>query len=394
VAADLLVADYDLAEQEAISVTPNLIVQAVQPIVFNAMGYPSRVRSEAELFKYIDVMHEGGYEYEVLGLLQGLTENEFELVKRLTTSVNRFGQERFGKKRLSRASMLGGMNVLRHIRYLYGDARPRIFEIGPGNGYLGALLIDQGYPYAATDVSQAFYLYQNHFWNYISQGSVVELTHENPPEEGFEAPSPGNAVHLPWWKFMGLKPDAVPQFDVITCNRTLSEMHPSSLGFAIKIAQAMLSGAPDEPKLPKAIVFHGWGDQNHGNKASVTQGFYRSGLVLVHNDSQISVVTPAGTENALDYLKLPSRKRQKMVGLRNYMRKVLGEAPMRGPSPFTPDFCSSSLNPLSHAVVAGREAERDQKVIGIEQLDRFYTELMGGADLTSADEHFLMLADN
>ena len=385
---DLTVEEYDLAEQEAMATMANRVIEAVQPVVFNGIGYPWRIRRESELFKYVDVMHECQFESHVLNVLQGLTVNEFDLVRHLTSLVNTFGQERFGRNCLARASMLGSLNVFRHIRYLFSDARPRVFEIGPGTGYLGAMLINQGYPYAATDVSQAFYLYQNHLWNFISQGSVVELTHGHTEGEGFEAPFPGKAVHVPWWKFMGLKPNEAPQFDVVICNRTLCEMHPSSLGFALMIARGMLNGGD----LPKAFVVFGWGNQEYHDAISVLECFYRSEFVMVHCDSRITVLTPAGAKSAADFLDLPAKNRLRMSRLRNYMRWILGIAPLSERSRFAPQIYSSPRNPLSRAIVSAWETEQAHRIVGIEQLNQFYTELLGDSDLTSEDEHFITMA--
>ena len=59
---DLSVAEYDQAEESAISTSTNLINEAFRPIIFLNMGYPDRVRREAELFKYMDAMHEAEFE--------------------------------------------------------------------------------------------------------------------------------------------------------------------------------------------------------------------------------------------------------------------------------------------------------------------------------------------
>ena len=48
---------------------------------------------------------------------------------------------------------------------IYQFAKTNIYnslEIGPGSGYLGALIMQQGWKYYSTEVTQAFYLYQNH----------------------------------------------------------------------------------------------------------------------------------------------------------------------------------------------------------------------------------------
>lgn len=393
VTSDLTVAEYDLAEQEAIAVLPNLIIEAAQPVVFNAVGYPTRVRRESELIKYVDVMHEGSFEDHFRTLLAGLTEREFQLVQRLTSLVNGFSETKFGRKSLARASILSNLNVFRHIRYLFGDGRPRVFEIGPGNGYLGAMCIVEGYPYAATDVSQALYLYQNHFWNFLSQGKVAELSRREGAENNLEAPAPGVAVHLPWWEFMRLRPETVPEFDVVTCNNAIREMHPNSLGFSLQIARAFLNGSGS----PKAFVFHGWGgtilDRSH-TPGIVAQRLYQSGFRLVHYDPWITVLAPLGTDSAVGFLDLPTQMRLLKFRLRSYVYRVLGMPSLPGSSAFWHGYYRSSQNPLSRAISSGRESDRAHRVVTIEQLNQFYTRLIGSQDHNNPGEKFLMLARN
>ncbi len=170
----LTVAEYDRMEQDAIAELPNRVIEAFQPVTFLQLGYPIRIRRESELFKYIDVMQETRFEHDYLNFLGGVTLTEFELLQKLTSLVCNFSEVRFQRKGIARSSLIRMINVLRHIRYLSGAEQPRIFEIGPGCGYLGAMLMLLGYPYAATDVTQAFYLYQNHLWDFITDGKVFE----------------------------------------------------------------------------------------------------------------------------------------------------------------------------------------------------------------------------
>jgi len=388
-ASYLGVGDYDLAEQNAIENLPNMVVEAVQPVFFNSVGYPSRIRNLSELFKYTDAMHELAFEDRFSGLLQALTESEFDLVRQLTISVSNFSEERFGQSYLARASIIESLNVFRHIRYLFGDARPRVFEIGPGCGYLGAMLIDQGYPYAATDVSQAFYLYQNHFWNFISQARLNELAKGVDDWEDNQDHASGVATHVPWWKFVQLTPDTSPQFDVIICNHALCEMHPNALGFTLNVARAMLDGGGHA----KAFVFHGWGSDRRQSHASVAQQFYRSDFVLTHNDSQITVLAPRTSQSDGAFLHLPSRNKTPLVRLRNFARRLAGSAPRPGYADYDPQLYSSSRNPLSNAIVTNREIDEPLRVIGIERLNNFYTDLIGNEDHNTPDERFLMLAN-
>ena len=220
-------------------------------------------------------------------MLGGLSNDEFDLIQQLAESVNAFSEARFGYKAAARSSILNALNVRRHIKYIFGEARPKVLEIGPGSGYLGAMLMLDSYPYAATDVTQAFYLYQNHFWNFILGGRVKELVHQPAAKERSLEAVPGNALHIPWWEFARLEPGSTPNYDVVTCNHVLCEMHPNCLGFTLNIAKSLLKDSENP-----LIVFEGWGSGLGQSRAVVNERFYRLGFGLVHHDPVITVITP------------------------------------------------------------------------------------------------------
>lgn len=331
------------------------------------------------------MMHSLRFENDFAHLMGGLTVSEFELLKRLTELIHRFSESSFQRKMTARASVLRMLNVFRHIRYLFGDAHPRVFEIGPGCGYLGAMLMLEGYPYAATDVAQAFYLYQNHFWNFISDSKVLELARDGVSNEQLAAPSPGGAVHIPWWEFVKLRPESVPQFDIVTANHVLCEMHPDSLAFALRIAQALLRGN----ETPKAFVFEGWGCQLNRTRASVAEEFYRFGFNIVHNDRWITVFVPYGTEYAVDYLPLPKRSiSNKFIRGLNYYLGLAQGAPLPVKTAYEPCEYASARNPLSRSVLLSRNSEQPGRTVAIEHVNALYTDLLGSEDHLSPDEHF------
>ena len=317
----LTVVEYNTAEETAISHLPNRIVESYfLPLSFLKTSYPTRVRNESELWKYVDVMHSLRFENDLDDLMGGsLTENEFELLKRLTTLICRFTESKFQEKRIARGSLLRMLNVLRHIKYIFGEDRPRVLEIGPGCGYLGAMLQLDGYPYAATDVCQAFYLYQNHLWNFISDGKVNELAYGNVSNEHFAAPSSGYATHIPWWEFVRLRPKSAPQFDVVTINHALCELSPDSLGFLLRISKAILRGN----KNIKAFIFEGWGGQSMRTNASLIKEFHRFGYNIVHHDKKITVIVPAGSKNDIDHFSFPKQSQSTLAMERNKLVRTI-----------------------------------------------------------------------
>jgi hypothetical protein len=368
--ASLTVSEYDSKEQDALAELPNRIIEAFQPVLWNKeIGYPTRVNRESALFKYIDVLHELRFESDYLNLLGGITQHEFDLLKKLTSLVLNFSESQFHRKAITRSSLIRMINVLRHIKYLFGDERPRVFEIGPGSGYLGAMLLLEGYPYAATDVTQAFYLYQNHLWNFISKGNVFEGAKEKITPDLLGAIPPGSAVHIPWWEFVQLKPESVPEFDIVTCNHALCEMHLDSLRFTLRMARSFL----ESQNSLKAFVFEGWGYKQNtkisvGSVALATDMFYRFGFSLVHNDSRLTIFAPSGTKNAI------------------------GSCPWEDLSnSYVPNYFAAVDNPLCQAVLKGRQETQSLEKVDIKEVNAFYTELLGSEDHLSPDEHFCKL---
>ncbi|MFQ5750726.1 MAG: hypothetical protein ACE5HI_01910, partial [bacterium] len=301
-----------------------------------------------------DVMHENRFEKDFENFLAGLTVDEFELLQNVTRGICSFSEFEFQKKAIARSSVIRALNVYRRINYLSGTSHPAVFELGPGCGYLGAMLILTGYPYAATDVTQAFYLYQNRFWNFISDGRVYDFV--NNKEEAlriFDKIPKGSAVHIPWWEFVKLKPDSVPQFDIVTCNHALCEMHKYSLGFSLRIARALLQGQDGES--PKLFVFEGYGASNFNSIESVNECFKASGFSLAHNDPYITVFVPTEVDSGSE-------------------SKIS-----------TNDV--SSGDSISRLFYFGRKSA--DKTVRIDQVNAFYTDLLGSTDHLTPDEHFL-----
>jgi len=254
----------------------------------------------------------------------------------------------------------------------------------------------EGYPYSATDVAQAFYLYQNHFWNFIAKGKVVDLASPSFVNRAFTEPLSGEIIHIPWWKFANLKADSVPQFDIVTANHTLCEMHPNCLGFALYIAQSLLQG-----RGLKAFMFEGWGLDTEGHsRASVNNQFYKQNFALAHNDSQITVFVPTLGDKKYMLHCLPMNNRYKRQVLHlyknlsffNILKNRRQEKPLFDRSSWEPWEYKSAKNPLSGNIIRGREIIKNNKIISIDQVSRYYTELLGTENHLSPDEHFLKLA--
>jgi hypothetical protein len=214
----LTVAAYDKAETDALLHTPNRAVQCAHPKTFIGLSYPPRIPHESAAWRYADAMHEGRTEQTFKHYIAALTSEELDLCTEVARRVGNLTESLYNRRIVPRSALLRAVNVVRHIRYV---AKPgaRIFEIGAGSGYVGALLALLGYRYGCTDITQGFYLWQNHL---LSAFGNVE-------EQATGIGQSGDLIHTPWWKFYrtGVKTGA----SVVTCNTALCEMEQSAIGF-------------------------------------------------------------------------------------------------------------------------------------------------------------------
>lgn len=386
----LSVSSYDQEEALAILSITNRIVEIFQPITFQQYGYPNRIHQEMELFKYIDTMHDHEFESSFAAKLLGLTEYEFDLIKNIASMVNTFSKTRFSTNVIPQNSLMGSLNTLRHIKYIYGEAKPTIFEVGPGSGYLGAMLIVDRYPYIATEVTQAFYLYQNHLWNYITGDKILELANPDCSLNDLNLSVPHEPMHIPWWEFSRIKPNTIPNFDVIVCNRVLVEMHMKSLEFLLKIAREVMSGHGKT----KVFILDGWGGGAIGSPVyKVTQLFYEYGFGIVHCDPLITVFASRDSDCGKNYLPLPNRTNKRVIGrlVRNFFRRYLVGIPLL---PFeilyTPLNFATEHNPVSKTITEHRKIQNNLNTIDLSAVKSFYTALIGADHYYTQDELFDM----
>jgi hypothetical protein len=278
---ELKISDYNKIEEKAISLLPNRVIEAFQPTEFYDSGYPTRVNSSDELWKYVDVMHEKRFESNVLvGLGGGLTQEEFDDFKRLTQKIYDFTLNEFDKPFVARNSVSRSFIIYRAIKAIYNGYTPTVFELGAGCGYLGALLISENWPYYSTDNAQAFYLYQNRLWNYFSNNELREiLEFTSIPDE-----KKAKVVHIPWWNFF--LQDMPNSVDLITCNHMLAEMNPIALKYSVYRMRNLLTKSDSiESGPPKLLMFEHWGGENTNTKENVFKELMNAGFRLIYHSS-------------------------------------------------------------------------------------------------------------
>jgi len=211
---DDIVTLYNKAEEEGTAPLPEYLKAAFAPVAFEAVGYPTRVTSDLELWRFADVMQDGRWG-ETMDALGGLRPREQDLVEHIQIMVHKLTTE-MGRGVTPTDALLRAVMVYRWIKEHYPCGQ--VHEFGPGSGYVGALLLADGhYLYSSTEVTQAFALWQMILHTAIGR----ERNH-----------------YMPWWTWIrsGVRNKA----HVITANHMLNEMHPEALSFILVRSQMCL----------------------------------------------------------------------------------------------------------------------------------------------------------
>jgi hypothetical protein len=255
---------YDAAEREAMKRLPNRVIEASRAVAFQVTGYPTRVCDVEELWRYAEGMHENRLRptFDAIG---GLTDREFELVAQITKIVANLTEKLCRHRVVPGASLMRAIPVYRAIK-LHRPHGGSVFELGPGAGYVGALLVADNYKYCSSDVTQAFFLWQAH------------LLHSVRPEIA--------DFQLPWWEWMMLA--SPPAVDVFTANHMLNEIHAHALIYTVRIAKEMLAKGG-----PRSIFLV----ENYGSdllrKTEVTLSAFKAvGVSVIEVEPAIDQVKP------------------------------------------------------------------------------------------------------
>ena len=217
-----IVDKYNQSERAGRATVSNRVIEAFSLEVFETLGYPCRIDDESELWRYHDVMQEGRFK-DNLRLIGSYSEHEFDLITKTARQILGFSERHLpirnsGKDALTRS--LYQYRLLMKNRPHNGPLR--ILEIGPGSGYLGLLLANDGHQYYAMDAAQAFYLYQKKLWSDIYGSDYFDYS------ESSSRPDSTKITHIPWWQFANLS-IPIPDVDVVTINHALAEMHPQAV---------------------------------------------------------------------------------------------------------------------------------------------------------------------
>ena len=280
---------YNEEENKALSSLGNRIIEANCPVTFQLSGYPSSVSSNDQLWRYVDAMHELGEEKCFEKELKGLTDKEFSLFKKISEVVFQLTKNLYCKPIIPKGALLRAFVALRYIRCIADPKDTTILEIGPGSGYLGALLAIEGYRYIATDIAQGFYIHQNILWSHLFGDRLLELASIKMSMNDIDELDSGSILHVPWWKYSSECPErfGVP-VDLVVSNHAMCEMHRSAFGYNLNIAHHWLSRS----ETPKIFLVEGAGADRIRKYDEMCYGFEKADFMSVAKHSTTEFFTP------------------------------------------------------------------------------------------------------
>ncbi len=261
---------YENAEILGRTSVPNSFLKSVSPLTYMLNGFPTKVYYEQELIRYIDSQHLDTLEHYVNHDCDGLTEQEYLLIRKLTISVFDYTRMHYGKEFLVKAPIIDAAFISRLIHAISIDNDITITEIGAGSGMLGALLLSQGYRYNCVDVTQAFYLTQNRLLSKFAT-SMDELVMDSYNRSQF--------VHIPYWKLWELRNESI-ETDIFTCNHALLEIPENAIAFYLKLAKKWMKNSR-----VGVFLIRSWGWETLNKKENVIHLFQKEGFQLIYLDN-------------------------------------------------------------------------------------------------------------
>ena len=281
-------------------------IMAFAPSTLNLFGFPSSVTVERELARYVDWNNStSNYQYFMPdhfvrgpSVQTSFTSAEASAIARVSDSVARLTQTRYGRTMRPISTLLSQMGLFRAIMALQerADKPFTVFEIGPGNGYLGALLLNAGIRYVGFDNAQSLYLWQNRL--------LAECSDEF--HEWVESGPPGDILrprvqHLAWWHYLRLRHRCTVSADIVVSNTNLGEMNYGALQFTTRIARKLLNDSPIA-----TFLFTNIGDAKQNSMATVDGEFAAAGFKNVCSDLLYAYL-PKGVQPRFGLKELDSR---------------------------------------------------------------------------------------
>ena len=352
----LTIEDYNQKEIDGRIQLSNRFIRTFKPKAFNNGGFPTTVEKEQELIRYIDSMHAYSFERHFHDLCNGITKEEFDLVKKATIDIFEATKELYDGHFLVKAPMMASVCEKRILESTTDDIKgKRVLEIGGGSGTLGCLLLEDGYNYASTDVTQAFYLIQNRLFERISKTGVNELVTQDLDRSS-------HCIHIPYWKLWEMRNEPI-EFDIAMSNHALLEMNPSSLKFYLNLCRKAM-----EKSKEGVFVFQGGGWRIDQNLIDLIELFDEYGFYLKYLDHSKEIAGFSLKEGSVKEEAIEALKGLLREGVETEKIYALGSTIRSHLDPDQVFYCDELGNRMKNHF---QEIENQPK-IKIEELIEFY----------------------
>jgi hypothetical protein len=206
------------------------ILRSFEPVTFNHLEFSSANTDEYDSLKYLtNSQQEGRFEDYLKNKTWGLfTQEEFEIVSKLMEVSAKINKKIDNRNRPSLECIFAAVLATRLItRKLKRDAT--VLEIGPGSGYVAAILALMGYKVIILDVFPKFVVYQNLFFKYLLKDKFKYDFKLNRKEVGNFS-----ILQLSWWNFINIK-NRVLKIDGITINHSFNEIPRMAMQYYLSI---------------------------------------------------------------------------------------------------------------------------------------------------------------
>ena len=277
---------YNIAERNASWKLGSRASQAYSPATFEDLNYPVRVAEESQLLRYVDTMHETSDGKYFDKTKYQYSQTEGKAISQVAQTVALMTKHNFSKCIRPWMAPFGAVPAFRIIeafKTLTDSKNLRVLEIGPGSGYLGALLSTRGFSYSAMDNTQGFYMWQNRLFQAIAPNEFSDWATLNEPLKNWDA----RVNHFTWWQWATLNESTALRSDIVVCDHAMGEFHPIALRHALRLIRIILQG--DGPKL---FFFTSPGREHYSDINTIGRTCLQSGMELIFFKNFIGFTVP------------------------------------------------------------------------------------------------------
>lgn len=277
--------------------------------------YSGQVVTELDVARLVlenDSLYASG-ESDLFSFSERITARDFDLFQRALGICADFSEEAGGRPLFPRSALCTALLDYKLLRLLFPrESRASILEWGPGGGYLGLLLALEGYPYAGLETDKERYVLQSRLWSFAtlavgfdktlksySKGSDTDQVFQNILKrfhEGAGACGMGSAlfdltkgpleaapwiVHCPWWGIKAAPRYQEPEFEVLAIDAAafLSDRH-----LGASLLEVVCAWMPGRRKLSIGFI-RNWDEINTTDRELLTQTLRQNRFTLRHEEA-------------------------------------------------------------------------------------------------------------